>query len=94
MMKECLDIVMIHAFLDGHLVRDQSTRAPGHSAACGACPMMIRNVEHEADIAAYARRVITLRDGIIISDQEQTPIDAKSAYDKLPPPHKESAAAS
>ncbi len=51
-------------------------------------------VTHEADIAAYARRVITLRDGLIISDQEQRPIDAKSAYDKLPPLHAESATAS
>ncbi|MFN0249323.1 MAG: ABC transporter ATP-binding protein [Kofleriaceae bacterium] len=42
-------------------------------------------VTHEADIAAYARRVITLLDGSIISDMEQTPIDAKAAYEKLPP---------
>jgi putative ABC transport system ATP-binding protein len=42
-------------------------------------------VTHEADIAAYARRVITLRDGLIIDDKEQTPIDAKAAYEALPP---------
>ena len=41
-------------------------------------------VTHEADIAAYASRVITLRDGLIISDKEQTPIDAKTAAEKLP----------
>ncbi|MGE0402846.1 MAG: ABC transporter ATP-binding protein [Kofleriaceae bacterium] len=42
-------------------------------------------VTHEADIAAYARRVITLRDGSIISDKPQEPIDAKAAYEALPP---------
>ena len=33
-------------------------------------------VTHEADIAAYASRVITLRDGLIIEDKTQTPVDA------------------
>ena len=33
-------------------------------------------VTHEADIAAYASRVITLRDGLIIDDKSQTPVDA------------------
>ncbi len=42
-------------------------------------------VTHEADIAAYAHRVITLRDGSIISDKPQEPIDAKAAYEALPP---------
>ena len=41
-------------------------------------------VTHEADIAAYAHRVITLRDGLIIDDKQQEPIDAKAAYEKLP----------
>ena len=36
-------------------------------------------VTHEADIAAYASRVITLRDGLIIDDRQQTPISAASA---------------
>jgi len=36
-------------------------------------------VTHEADIAAYASRVITLRDGLIISDHQQTPISATGA---------------
>ena len=31
-------------------------------------------VTHEADIAAYASRVVTLRDGLIIDDKRQTPI--------------------
>jgi len=33
-------------------------------------------VTHEHDIAAYAQRVITLRDGVMMSDEAQTPIDA------------------
>jgi putative ABC transport system ATP-binding protein len=36
-------------------------------------------VTHEADIAAYASRVITLRDGLIIDDKQQTPRKAESA---------------
>jgi putative ABC transport system ATP-binding protein len=36
-------------------------------------------VTHEADIAAYASRVVTLRDGLIISDKAQTPIKAEVA---------------
>ena len=33
-------------------------------------------VTHESDIAAYAARVVTLRDGNIIDDKTQTPLDA------------------
>ena len=33
-------------------------------------------VTHEADIAAYAARVITLRDGYLIDDRQQTPVKA------------------
>jgi len=33
-------------------------------------------VTHEHDIAAYAARVVTLRDGLIIDDKTQTPQDA------------------
>jgi putative ABC transport system ATP-binding protein len=33
-------------------------------------------VTHEADIAAYAARVITLRDGLMIEDKAQEPVDA------------------
>jgi len=36
-------------------------------------------VTHEADIAAYASRVVTLRDGLIIDDKIQTPIKAEVA---------------
>jgi putative ABC transport system ATP-binding protein len=36
-------------------------------------------VTHEADIAAYASRVVTLRDGSIIDDQQQTPLRVEAA---------------
>jgi putative ABC transport system ATP-binding protein len=36
-------------------------------------------VTHESDIAAYASRVVTLRDGLIIEDKQQTPIKAEVA---------------
>jgi putative ABC transport system ATP-binding protein len=36
-------------------------------------------VTHETDIAAYASRVVTLRDGLIIDDKTQTPLKAEVA---------------
>src|SRR4051794_9357616 len=36
-------------------------------------------VTHEIDIAAYARRVVTLRDGLIVDDKTQTPLKAEVA---------------
>jgi putative ABC transport system ATP-binding protein len=36
-------------------------------------------VTHESDIAAYAGRVVTLRDGEIIDDKRQTPVKAEAA---------------
>jgi putative ABC transport system ATP-binding protein len=36
-------------------------------------------VTHESDIAAYASRVVTLRDGLIIEDKQQTPLQAEVA---------------
>ena len=36
-------------------------------------------VTHESDIAAYASRVVTLRDGLIIDDKTQTPVKAEVA---------------
>jgi len=50
-------------------------------------------VTHEADIAAYASRVITLRDGMVIDDKQQTPISATEALAATPPPHAPPAAA-
>jgi putative ABC transport system ATP-binding protein len=41
--------------------------------------MTVILVTHEADIAAYAARVVTLRDGLIIDDKQQTPLKAESA---------------
>jgi putative ABC transport system ATP-binding protein len=35
-------------------------------------------VTHESDIAAYASRVVTLRDGLIIDDRRQTPVQAQA----------------
>ncbi len=43
-------------------------------------------VTHEADIAAYASRVITLRDGLIIDDRHQAPVSATEALAAVPPP--------
>ncbi len=40
-------------------------------------------VTHEPDIAAYAGRVITLRDGLVIDDRTQTPIDAAAALARV-----------
>jgi len=44
-------------------------------------------VTHEADIAAYASRIITLRDGLIIDDRQQTPVSATAALAAIPPAH-------
>ena len=33
-------------------------------------------VTHEQDIAAYARRVVTLRDGVMVDDRQQEPAKA------------------
>ncbi|MDX2087060.1 MAG: ABC transporter ATP-binding protein [Kofleriaceae bacterium] len=43
-------------------------------------------VTHESDIAAYARRVVTLRDGLIINDRTQQPLDARQAAAAAKPP--------
>jgi putative ABC transport system ATP-binding protein len=44
-------------------------------------------VTHEHDIAACASRVVTFRDGRILSDvRQETPADAAAELEKLPPP--------
>ena len=43
-------------------------------------------VTHEHDIAACASRVVTFRDGRIVSDVREQPVDAAAELDKLPPP--------
>ena len=41
--------------------------------------MTVILVTHEPDIAAYASRVVTLRDGLIVDDKQQTPVKAEAA---------------
>jgi putative ABC transport system ATP-binding protein len=41
--------------------------------------MTVLVVTHEADVAAFASRVVRFRDGRVLSDQRQTPHDAASA---------------
>ncbi|MBX3209761.1 MAG: ABC transporter ATP-binding protein [Labilithrix sp.] len=43
-------------------------------------------VTHEHDIAACASRVVTFRDGRIVSDVREPSVDAAAELDKLPPP--------
>src|SRR5262245_51802625 len=43
-------------------------------------------VTHEHDIAACASRVVTFRDGRVVSDVRESSIDAAAALEKLPPP--------
>jgi putative ABC transport system ATP-binding protein len=44
----------------------------------GAAGITVILVTHELDIAAYAARVVVLKDGLIASDTRQTPVVAKS----------------
>jgi putative ABC transport system ATP-binding protein len=37
-------------------------------------------ITHEEDIAAYATRVVRLRDGMIVQDYQQKPIDAHGEH--------------
>jgi putative ABC transport system ATP-binding protein len=40
-------------------------------------------VTHEPDIAAYASRLIRFRDGHVLSDRRQTPVDARKELDEM-----------
>ncbi len=50
MKKECLDIGIIQAFMDGELAHDQSARVSGHIATCDACALMLADAEDESAI--------------------------------------------
>jgi len=49
-------------------------------------------VTHELDIAAYTSRVVTLRDGEIVDDKTQVPVDAAAMAAKAKRPDDEAAA--
>jgi len=51
----------------------------------GAAGITLVVVTHEPDIAAFAGRVVVMRDGRIIRDTRQTPLDAAAALAALPP---------
>jgi len=50
MNKDCVDIGIIQAFLDGELAHDHSARVSGHIAACDACAVMLAEAENESAI--------------------------------------------
>jgi multidrug resistance efflux pump len=56
--------------------------AQGNLQELGRAGMTVVLVTHEADIAEYASRVITMRDGLILADARRAPRVARRA---LPP---------
>ena len=58
----------------------------------GAAGMTVVLVTHEPDIARFAARVVTLRDGRIASDVRQPPVAARPASAEAPPAAAEVAA--
>lgn len=62
MNKDCLDIGIIQAFLDGELRHDESVRVSGHVAGCDTCALMLSDAEEESAIVfpALAREFDTL----------------------------------
>jgi len=45
--------------------------------------MTVALVTHEPDIAEFASRVVVVRDGLIVSDERQSPRNARTALDEL-----------
>ncbi len=62
MKKECLDIGIIQAFMDGELAHDHAGRVSQHIATCDACAMMLADAEDESAIVfpALEREFYTL----------------------------------
>ncbi len=48
--KDCLDIGIIQAFLDGELRQDETARVSTHIANCDNCAIMLANAEEETAI--------------------------------------------
>ena len=46
--RDCLDIGIIQAFLDGELRHDETARVTGHIAICDACALMLTEAEEES----------------------------------------------
>ena len=63
----------------GNLDSKTSVEVMSLLQALGAQGITVAVVTHEADIAAYAARVIVMRDGRVLSDQRQTPQSARHA---------------
>src|SRR6186713_699347 len=48
MKKDCLDIGLIQAFLDGELAHNDSARVSSHIALCDGCANMLADAENES----------------------------------------------
>ena len=54
MKKNCLDIGIIQAFLDGEMAQDQTASVSGHIATCDSCALMLADAEDESAIVFSA----------------------------------------
>jgi len=54
----------------GNLASDQAEEILGRLSLMNRAGITVVMVTHESDIAAYARRIIKLKDGVVISDEE------------------------